>query len=144
MLRFAGSRREAFNPSLRLGWPVEWVKNPALLPLWERLASIAREHESVLDVLRDEPGYYKLVKKKSPKTFDPFLAICIQRKHVSIYLTPLYYHPHLVTGMPAILRACKTGKCTLRFSDEGQEAIEHVPHLLEQCILAWLESGMIR
>jgi len=29
---------------------VDRVKNPALLSLWEKLSSIARQHENVLDV----------------------------------------------------------------------------------------------
>ena len=123
---------------------VDWVKNPALLPLWEKLSLIARQHENVLDVIRDDPGYYKLVKLKTRKSFDPFLAICIQQNHVSLYLTPLYRNPHLTAGMPAVLRACKTGKCTLRFSDEEDVAIEHVSQLLDECVLTWLDAGMIR
>ena len=123
---------------------VDWVKNPTLLPLWEKLSSIARRYENVLDVCRDDPGYYKLVKMKTRKSFDPFLAICIQQNHVSLYLTPLYLHPHLTAGMPAVLRSRKTGKCTLRFSDEEDVAIEHVSQLLDECVLTWLDAGMIR
>ena len=59
-------------------------------------------------------------------------------------LVPLYLHPHLTAGMPAVLRSRKTGKCTLRFSDEEDVAIEHVAQLLDECVLTWLDAGMIR
>jgi hypothetical protein len=135
---------EALYSRQCLGNSMEWVKNPTLLPLWDRLRVIAREHEGALDLLRDDPGYYKLVRKRSGSQFDPFLAICIQRQHVSLYLTPLYRHPHLTSGMPAVIRTHKTGKCTLRFSAEDDAAIEHVGALLQNSLMAWVEAGMIR
>jgi len=36
------------EPTARVS--VDRVKNPALLSLWEKLSSIARQHENVLDV----------------------------------------------------------------------------------------------
>ena len=122
---------------------MEWVKNPALLPLWESLRHIAMCNEAVLDLHTDEPGYYKLVKFQSRSQFTPFLAICIQRRHVSLYLNPLYHNLHLMDNVPEILTLRKSGKCTFRFHSEDDEAIEYVADLLDSCLVEWLDDGVI-
>lgn len=122
---------------------MEWVKNPAHLPLWERLRHIAMRHEEVLDLHTDEPGYYKLVKFQTKSQFTPFLAICIQRRHVSLYLNSLYHNLHLMDDVPEILTQRKSGKCTFHFRSEDDEAIEHVAALLDSCLVEWLDDSVI-
>ncbi|MBT3357320.1 MAG: hypothetical protein HN534_00285 [Euryarchaeota archaeon] len=122
---------------------MDWVKNPALLPLWEVLKKIAKELEGPLDLMREDLGYYKLVKYYTKSQFESFLAICIQKTHVSIYLNPLYRNPHLVFSMPESLLKHKTGKCTLRFFSEDDPAIEHLPKLLQDCLHTWVDEGII-
>jgi|TARA_B110000263_G_scaffold113396_1_gene98937 hypothetical protein len=122
---------------------MDWVKNPALLPLWEVLKKIAKELEGPLDLMREDLGYYKLVKYHTKSQFEPFLAICIQKTHVSLYLPPLGRNQHLVLTMPQPLLRHKTGKATLRFFSEGDTAIEHLPKLLQDCLHTWVDAGII-
>lgn len=123
---------------------VDSVKNSALLPLWERLRSMAAVHEDVLDVARDDVGAYKLVKFHTKTQFDPFVAVFVQREHVSLYVVTIARDTNIALGLPAELRARQSGKGTFRFKSEEDPALAHVPALFEACLMAWVDEGLIR
>tara|TARA_B100000029_G_scaffold149842_1_gene145082 strand:- start:748 stop:1065 length:318 start_codon:yes stop_codon:yes gene_type:complete len=105
---------------------------------------MAAVHEDVLDVARDDVGAYKLVKFHTKTQFDPFVAVFVQREHVSLYVVPLARDTSIALDLPAELRTRQTGKGTFRFKTEDDPALAHVPELFETCLMTWVDEGLIR
>lgn len=104
---------------------------------------MASVHEDVLDVARNDVGAYKLVKYRTRTQFEPFVAVFIQREHVSLYVVPIARDPSIALGLPAELRARQSGKGTFRFMTEDDPALEQVEELFQVCLRAWVDEGLI-
>ena len=75
----------------------------------------------------DEPGDFRV----ETKAGRPFVSVRIQKRHVGLYLLPLYYHPDV---LPYSLKKFKSGKSVLRFKDEEQLQPDELRTLIENCI----------
>ena len=51
----------------------------------------------------------------------------MQRKHVGIYVLPVYYNPSLIGNMSKR----QVGKCTFGFKSDDDEMIKHLPDFLK-------------
>jgi len=103
------------------------VKNDSFLFLWARLAKIVQGSTEELEVVVNEPGDLRVVTSSGRS----FVSVRVQRKHVGVYLLPLYYHPEV---LPQSLSGRKSGKGTLRFRDERDASIDDLPKLIENCL----------
>ena len=68
------------------------MKNDALIFLWHNLSSLIRELTEELVIEIDEPGDFRV----ETKAGRPFVSVRIQKRHVGLYLLPLYYHPDVL------------------------------------------------
>ncbi len=50
------------------------------------------KYEPFLRVVKDEDGYYRLY----TPTSRPFMGICVQRKHVGVYVMPIFENNSLI------------------------------------------------
>jgi hypothetical protein len=102
------------------------MKNDSLLFLWAKLSTIIQEASIGMPVIMYEPGDLRI----ETGAGRPFATVRIQRSHVGVYLLPLYYHPEI---LPAVLKPRKTGKGTLRFTEDADSVIDEMPALIERC-----------
>ena len=65
------------------------MKNVDHAVLFFKLREILAKHEPFLKVIVDDEGYYRLF----TPTNRPFIGIKVQKKHVGIYVLPVYYNP---------------------------------------------------
>ena len=103
------------------------MKNDALIFLWHNLSSLIRGLTEELVIAIDEPGDFRV----ETKAGRPFVSVRIQKRHVGLYLLPLYYHPDV---LPYSLKKFKSGKSVLRFKDEEQLQPDELRTLIENCI----------
>ena len=103
------------------------VKNDSLLFLWDTLSTIVKETAKSLEMEIDEPGdlFVKTGKGR------PFARVRIQKKHVGVYLLPMYYHPEV---LPQNLLKKKSGKGTLKFQHEDEDIRADLSCLIENCL----------
>lgn len=97
-----------------------------LLGLWARLTSLAQAATADLVVTDDDVGRYRC----ETQAGRPFVMVRHFRRHVSLFLLPIAYHPHVI---PPELAPRHVGRVTLRFTKEDDPLIEHVPDLLARC-----------
>jgi hypothetical protein len=102
------------------------MKNDSLLFLWAELAEIVKRQCSTLHLVCDEPGDVRIETMQGR----PFVTVRIQKKHVGLYLLPLYYHPHV---LPRILQPHKSGKSTLKFNKGQTLLFVEIEQLLQRC-----------
>lgn len=103
---------------------MEYVcKNIGLLPIWEELTKYCKKYESVMSIKKDEIGYYRLetLSKK------PFIATCVQKKHVGLYSVVMYRHPEVI---PKELENFRVGKSCMGFVD-FDENFDPITQLLD-------------
>jgi len=107
------------------------VKNDSFLFLWDKLSTIVKDCSKGLEIAIDEPGdlFVKTGKGR------PFARVRIQKKHVGIYLLPMYYYPEV---LPHNLSKKKSGKGTLKFQHEDEDISTDLSCLIENC-LAFIE-----
>ncbi len=105
----------------------EGVKNDDLLFLWDSLSTIVKNCTTNLERAIDEPGDL-FVKTPNGR---PFARVRIQKKHVGIYLLPMYYHPEV---LPLNLSKKKSGKSTLKFKDQDEDVDADLTCLIENCL----------
>ncbi len=103
------------------------MKNSSLIFLWSVLSEIIREFSSHLDVFVDRTGDLRVRTQEGR----PFASVIIQRRHVGVYLLPIYYHPEVVGPL---LSNRKSGKGTLRFKDVDDSSINELSELIETCL----------
>ena len=102
------------------------MKNDRLIFLWSELAEVVRINCSTLNLVCDEPGDLRIETMHGR----PFVTVRIQKKHVGLYVLPLYYHSDI---LPLALQPHKSGKSTLKFK-EGQKVLEtEIEQLLHRC-----------
>ncbi len=103
-----------------------FVKNPELAPLWATIQEMVAKHEPQMQIDRDEPGDYSLIRMNGR----PFARTKIQKKHVGLYLMPLHENHDLFESLNAGLKSRLNGKC-LRFKDEDDPVMASIPALLQ-------------
>ena len=119
------------HPSIRRGFKglglAKNVKNDSFLFLWDKLSTIVKDCSEGLEIAIDEPGdlFVKTVKGR------PFARVRIQKKHVGIYLLPMYYYPEV---LPHNLLKKKSGKGTLKFQHEGEDISTDLSSLIRNCL----------
>ena len=101
------------------------MKNPDLLPLWQRLKQMLQKYEPFMRVTIDEHGYYRLY----TLTRRPFIAVAIQKKHVGIYSMSLYDSSHL----DGVLGERRIGKSCIGFRTDDDPLLVEVPAYFERC-----------
>ena len=102
------------------------MKNPELAPLWATIQEMVAKHEPQMQIDRDEPGDYSLIRMNRR----PFARTKIQKKHVGLYLMPLHENHDLFESLNAGLKSRLNGKC-LRFKDEDDPVMASIPALLQ-------------
>ena len=103
------------------------VKNDSLLFSWHAVATIVRDYSQDQEIVIDEPGDL-FVKTRNGR---PFARVRIQKKHVGLYLLPMYYFPDVV---PQELSDNKSGKGTLRFQKNDKYTEAKLIILIENCL----------
>jgi len=104
------------------------MKNDSFLYLWDELCKIVRKCcANNLIIVVDEPGDLFIETQNGR----PFVRVRIQRKHVGVYLLPMYYYPEV---LPQNLSKKKSGKSTLKFKTENEVISEDLSRLLENCL----------
>ena len=103
------------------------MKNDSYLFLWDRISKIVRNYTKGMEVVADEPGNLRVEANNGR----PFVCVSIQKKHVGIYLLPLYYHPET---LPHTLYKNKSGKSTLRFKSKEEFSVKDIERLIENCL----------
>ena len=63
-----------------------------------------------MSIKKDEIGYYRL---ETPSK-KPFIATCVQKKHVGLYSVVMYRHPQVI---PKELEDLRIGKSCMGFVD---------------------------
>tara|TARA_B000000565_G_scaffold202996_1_gene156569 strand:+ start:267 stop:653 length:387 start_codon:yes stop_codon:yes gene_type:complete len=111
------------------------MKNVDHAVLFFKLREILAKHEPFLKVIVDDEGYYRLF----TPTNRPFIGIKVQKKHVGIYVLPVYYNPELIGNMSSR----QVGKCTFAFKHDNDEMIEHLPDFFERCFFHCVETNQI-
>ena len=103
------------------------MKNDSFLFLWDKLSTIVKDCSKSLEIAIDEPGdlFVKTGKCR------PFARVKIQKKHVGIYLLPMYYYPEV---LPQNLSKKKSGKATLKFQHEDEDISTDLSCLIENCL----------
>lgn len=112
------------------------VKNPELLPLWSSIRALFVGYEAEMEVVRDEPGYYRL-KTESGR---PFVSLVIQKKHVGLYSMPLYENEILAEE----LETAKIGKSCLGFVEEDDLILNLIESFIQRCFMHYVYNGVIR
>ena len=103
------------------------MKNDGLLFLWDSLSTIVKRSVTDLEIAIDEPGDLFV---KTPRG-RPFARVRIQKKHVGVYLLPMYYHPEV---LPQSLSKKKSGKGTLKFKQQNEDVNAELSCLIENCL----------
>ena len=103
------------------------VKNDSFLFLWDKLSTIVKDCSKSLEIAIDEPGDLFVKTRKGR----PFARVRIQKKHVGIYLLPMYYYPEV---LPHNLSKKKSGKATLKFQHEDEDISTDLSCLIENCL----------
>ena len=103
------------------------MKNDALLFLWDSLSTTVKRSATDLEIAIDEPGdlFLKTLRGR------PFARVRIQKKHVGVYLLPMYYYPEV---LPLSLSKKKSGKGTLRFKHQDEDVDAELSCLIENCL----------
>jgi len=124
------------HPSIRRNFKgvdlAKSVKNDSFLFLWDTLSTIVKDCSKGLEIAIDEPGDLFVKTRKGR----PFARVRIQKKHVGIYLLPMYYYPEV---LPQNLSKKKSGKGTLKFQHEDEDIGTDLSCLIENC-LAFVED----
>ena len=107
------------------------VKNDSYLFLWDKISTIVKDRSKGLEIAIDEPGDLFIKTGKGR----PFARVRIQKKHVGVYLLPMYYYPEV---LPHNLSKKKSGKGTLKFQHEDEDNSTDLSCLIENC-LAFVE-----
>ena len=110
--------------------------NIDLLPVWHRLTEYCKKYEPFMRIKRDDIGYYRL-ETNSKK---PFIATCVQKKHVGVYSVVMYRQPHLI---PKELEQFRIGKSCIGFL-KIEDEIKHVPKLIENIFDYYAQNEGIR
>lgn len=103
------------------------MKNESLLFLWDTLSTVVKDRSKGLEIAIDEPGdlFVKTGKGR------PFARVRIQKKHVGVYLLPMYYYPEV---LPQKLSKKKSGKGTLKFHPDNEDFHADLSCLIENCL----------
>ena len=102
------------------------MKNENLLFMWASLQALLRPYVVELVCRTDEPGDWRV---ETPEG-RPFLTLRIQKRHVGLYLLPMYYHPGV---RPAALEPFLSGKSTFRFKAHHEPPQEALVSTVEAC-----------
>ncbi|MDP6333317.1 MAG: hypothetical protein QF479_01630 [Candidatus Poseidoniaceae archaeon] len=102
------------------------MKNDKLVFLWSQLSEFVKIECDGLTIVFDEPGDLRIETSEGR----PFVTIRIQRRHVGMYLLPLYYHRHLITQYIENLRK---GKTTLYFKTKTDIDEIEIRNLIQNC-----------
>jgi len=106
---------------------VSRVKNEGLLFVWAEIQSRLRPLCATLVETVDEPGEWAV----DTPSGRPFLKLRIQKRHVGLYLLPLYYHPG---AMEPELRRALHGKTTFRFNRQTALPLGALERQIEACL----------
>ena len=101
------------------------MKNIKFVVLFFILRDMLAKYEPFMKVVKDEEGYYRLY----TRTKRPFLAICVQSKHVGIYCMPCFEDRSLLGPLEEKL----VGKGTLGFKRDDDPLLAEVPAFMERC-----------
>ena len=102
------------------------MKNENLLFTWVALQHVLRPLVAELVCVTDGPGDWRV---ETPEG-RPFLTLRIQKRHVGLYLLPMYYHPRV---RPAALEPFLSGKSTFRFKVHHEPSDEALRSVVEGC-----------
>ncbi len=102
------------------------MKNDKFVFLWSQLVELVKLECEGLNIIREQPGDLRIETLEGR----PFVTIRIQRRHVGVYLLPLYYHQHLITKYIDELRK---GKTTLYFTQNTIVDEVEIRNLLQNC-----------
>ena len=94
--------------------------------LWTQIAEIVQEYSRDLLIITNVSGDLRIETKDGR----PFVRVRVQRKHVGVYLLPLYYHRRI---LPSSLKQYYSGKGTLRFIDVDENILSEFRELMERC-----------
>ena len=94
--------------------------------LWTQIAEVVQECSRDLPIITNVSGDLCIETKDGR----PFVRVRVQRKHVGVYLLPLYYHRRI---LPSSLKQCYSGKGTLRFIDVDEYILSEFRELMERC-----------
>ena len=103
------------------------MKNEDFLFVWAAIKEVLAPACRGLVQVRDEPGDWAI----DTPSGRPFLKLRIQKKHVGLYVLPLYYHPE---ALDPALRLHLNGKVTLRFSKPDALPVEALQRQAETCL----------
>jgi hypothetical protein len=92
--------------------------------LWAALAEVVRAETTELLTTDDEWGRLRI----TTKTGRPFVCVQVMQRHVSVFSLPMGYHPDI---LPVSLRPRKSGRVTLKFTNENDPLIKEVVILLQ-------------
>lgn len=95
------------------------MKNVKFAVLFFRLRDMLKVYEPFMRIIKDEEGYYRLY----TPTRRPFIAVCVQSKHVGLYCMPPFENPALFGPLKNNL----IGKGTIGFKGDDDPLIEEVP-----------------
>jgi len=101
------------------------VKNGAFLFLWSSIRTALLPAVEGLVTVTDEPGDWRVETHEGR----PFLTLRIQRRHVGLYLLPMYYHPGVCD---AALVPFRHGKSTFRFTLTTEPPFEALKTTMER------------
>ncbi|MBT4066403.1 MAG: hypothetical protein HOE76_04215 [Euryarchaeota archaeon] len=111
------------------------MKNVALAVLFFRLRDMLAKYEPFMRVVKDEEGYYRLY----TPTRRPFIGICVQRKHIGIYVMPIFEDSTLIGK----LAEKQIGKGTFGFSRDDDPLLLEVPAFMERCFQHCIDSNQV-
>tara|TARA_B100001758_G_C17953277_1_gene374490 strand:- start:28 stop:372 length:345 start_codon:yes stop_codon:yes gene_type:complete len=111
------------------------MKNTELAVLFFRLKDMLVKYEPFLRVVKDEDGYYRLY----TPTSRPFMGICVQRKHVGVYVMPIFENNSLIGD----LSQRRIGKGTLGFSRDDDPLIYSMPSFIERCFQHCIDTNQV-
>lgn len=103
------------------------IKNEGLLFVWAEIQSLLRPLCATLVETVDEPGDWAV----DTPSGRPFLKLRIQKRHVGLYLLPLYYRPG---AMEPGLRHALHGKTTFRFNRQSALPLGALERQIEACL----------
>jgi len=111
------------------------MKNTELAVLFFRLKEMLVKYEPFLRVVKDEDGYYRLY----TPTSRPFMGICVQRKHVGVYVMPIFENSSLIGD----LSQRRIGKGTLGFNRDDDPLIDSMPSFIERCFQHCIDTNQV-
>jgi len=103
------------------------IKNEGLLFVWAEIQSLLRPLCATQVETVDEPGDWAV----DTPSGRPFLKLRVQKRHVGLYLLPLYYHPG---AMEPELRSALRGKTTFRFTRHTALPLAALERQIEACL----------